>query len=79
MRDHHPGQVEDYTNAFLGMFYLILVMALVVIWGMWGYPVALMICACIHWGIHRLGLRLERHEARIEARIAESRKRRSQT
>ncbi|UWQ17611.1 hypothetical protein [Jannaschia sp. M317] len=63
MGDRQHGEVEDYTNAFLWMFYLILVCALVMIWGIWGYALALSVCAALHWGIKRL----HRHRARVEA------------
>ena len=33
--------VPDYTNAFLAMVWLIAVMGLVVVWGLWGYAAAL--------------------------------------
>ena len=70
MRDDGDfGRVEDYTNAFLGIFYLILVMTLVIVWGAWGYPVALAICAGLHWAIRRLGERSAAREAAWDARV----------
>lgn len=63
------GEVEDYTNAFLGMAYLILVMSLVIVWGVWGYPVALALCAALHWGVRRLGMRRAAAEADWDARV----------
>lgn len=67
--DGRLDRVEDYTNAFLGMFYLILVMVLVLIWGAWGYPMALVICAALHWGIHRFGAYRAAREAAWDARV----------
>ena len=64
------GRVEDYTTAFLGTFYLILVMGLAVIWGVWGYLVALLLCAALHWLIDRFGARRAAAEAEWEARVA---------
>lgn len=56
MSDRRPPQpVPDYTNAFLGMVYLILVMGLMVIWGLWGYLVALATSAALNAGLGRLG------------------------
>ena len=72
MRDDGIGRVEDYTSAFLGAFYLILVMGLVVIWGIWSYAVALAICWALHAGIRRVGLHRARAEAEWEARVAAS-------
>lgn len=68
MRDR--GEVEDYTNAFLGMAYLILVMVLVVVWGAWGYPLALAVCAALHHAIRRLGRRRHAAAADWDARVA---------
>ncbi|GIT91062.1 hypothetical protein JANAI62_15170 [Jannaschia pagri] len=70
MRDDKFGQVEDYTEAFLWMAYLVLVSGLVMIWGLWGYPMALIVCACLHYGIKRLGLHRARVEADWDARVA---------
>ena len=70
MDDDRYGRVEDYTLAFLATFYLILVMALVLIWGVWGYPAALALCAGLHWAIRRLGLRRARAQADWDARVA---------
>lgn len=67
--DGQIDRVEDYTNAFLGMAYLMLVMMLVFVWGVWGYPVALAICAGLHWVIRRLGLRRAAREAAWDARV----------
>ncbi|SDY64800.1 hypothetical protein SAMN05444004_102233 [Jannaschia faecimaris] len=67
--DSQFERVQDYTNAFLGMFYLILVMTLVIIWGVWGYPVSLAICAVMHWGIRRWGQFRAAREAAWEARV----------
>ncbi len=72
MDDHRMGRVEDYTAAFLGMFYLLLVSGLVLVWGIWGYAVALVICAVLHWAILRLGARRAAAEAEWEARVARS-------
>lgn len=62
-------RAENYTTAFLGMFYLTLVFALVVIWGLWGYPVALAICLALHWAIRGWGNRVAAREADWDARV----------
>ncbi|WP_179380157.1 hypothetical protein [Jannaschia marina] len=67
--DDHFDRVQDYTNAFLGMVYLLLVFVLVLIWGVWGYPMALALCAALHWAIHRWGLRRRAREAAWDARV----------
>lgn len=70
MRDQDGFQpVEDYTNAFLGVFYLLLVMTLVVIWGAWGYVVSLALCAGLHWTIRHFSLRRAAREAAWDARV----------
>ncbi|KIT14512.1 hypothetical protein [Jannaschia aquimarina] len=56
MHRHQPDPAPDYTNAFLGISYLILVMALWVIWGIWGYVAALATCWLVHTGIGRLAV-----------------------
>ncbi len=63
------GEVQDYTNAFLGMTYPILVMSLVTVWGVWGYAPALAICATVHLLITRFGLRRAEAEADWDARV----------
>lgn len=80
MRDDNSfDRVEDYTNAFLGMFYLVLVMTLVIVWGVWGYVMALAICGVLHWAIRQLGARRAAREAdwdaRVEAALARRRER----
>lgn len=52
-------RVENYTVPFLWMFYLVLMIALVAVWGVWGYAFALLICAAIHYGISQLAHRLQ--------------------
>ncbi|MBM2577360.1 hypothetical protein JQC91_13710 [Jannaschia sp. Os4] len=52
-RRAHPGIAEDYTAAFLCMAYLLLFMSLITIWGLWGYPVALLICTGLHAALTR--------------------------
>ncbi|MEM8823346.1 MAG: hypothetical protein AAGF30_07035 [Pseudomonadota bacterium] len=64
------GQVENYTTAFLWMFYLVLVVGLVIVWGVWGYVLALAICAGLHVGIAKLAVIRARREAAWEARVA---------
>lgn len=64
------ARAEDYTNAFLGMLYLVLVMGLVVIWGAWGYVAALALCAAVHKGIDWFGARRAAAEADWEERVA---------
>lgn len=79
MRDREIGRVEDYTAAFLGMAYLLGVTGLTIVWGVWGYGVALLICATTHVAIRRFGLRRAAREAewdaRVEAALARARRR----
>ncbi|MEM7641961.1 MAG: hypothetical protein AAF366_05485 [Pseudomonadota bacterium] len=70
MKDHRFGRVEDYTSAFLWMFYLVLVVGLVIVWGVWGYMLALAICVGLHLGIARLAVIRAQREADWEARVA---------
>ena len=70
MRDHKFGQVENYTDAFLATAYLLLVMTLVMIWGLWGYVAALFVCAVLHAAIRHFGLRRAQAEADWDARVA---------
>lgn len=70
MDNERIGQVEDYTNAFLGALYLVLVAGLVLIWGVWGYVVALALCVAIHRVIEIVGTRRARAEAEWDARVA---------
>lgn len=69
MRKDGIGEVENYTDAFLCVAYLLLVMTLVMIWGVWGYVFSLAVCATLHWGIKHLGLRRARAEAAWDARV----------
>jgi hypothetical protein len=79
MRDDGPGQVEDYTEAFLWSAYLVLIVLLVIVWGAMGYLVALACCAGLHWGVTRWSVARARAEAdwnaRVEAAIARARDR----
>jgi uncharacterized membrane protein (DUF106 family) len=72
--DGQIDRVEDYTNAFLGMAYLMLITVLVFVWGVWGYPVALATCAGLHLAIRRWGLwraaQLAAWDARVDAVLA---------
>lgn len=70
MYERKHGRVEDYTGAFLGMVYLLLVFGLVTIWGMLGYAAALGISALIHVAIRRFGDWRARTEAEWDARVA---------
>ncbi|MEM7488244.1 MAG: hypothetical protein AAF390_03870 [Pseudomonadota bacterium] len=70
MKSDGFGQVEDYTSAFLWMFYLVLVVGLVIVWGVWGYVLALAICLGLHVGIARLAVIRARRDAEWEARVA---------
>ena len=70
MRDDRPDRVEDYTDAFLWTSYMILVVALVLIWGTLGYLIALATCAGLHWAITRWSLARARAEADWDARVA---------
>ncbi|CTQ48688.1 hypothetical protein [Jannaschia donghaensis] len=67
--DGRLERVQDYTNAFLGTFYLILLTTLILIWGVWGYPMALAIGAILHLGIRRWSLRRAAAEAAWDARV----------
>ncbi|MEL7184531.1 MAG: hypothetical protein AAFY65_04255 [Pseudomonadota bacterium] len=58
MNKHPIGRVEDYTLPFLCMLYVVLLATLVLIWGVWGYLMALLMCSLAHVGIHRLAERL---------------------
>lgn len=69
MGDRKFGQVEDYTNAFLGVFYMLLVMSLVMIWGLWGYLAALCVCGAMHYGIKHFTNYRDRVEADWDARV----------
>lgn len=71
MRDGDQFQrVQDYTFAFLGMFYLTLMFTLMVIWGVWGYLVSLALCLALHWVLRRWGNRRAAREADWDARVA---------
>lgn len=69
MNGRGTGHVEDYTTAFLGVLYLLVVMTLTLVWGVWGYGVALAACALLHAGIRRLGLYRATREAEWDARV----------
>lgn len=69
MDDDKYQRVQDYTDAFLWMCYLLLVMTLVMIWGVWGYVAALALCAGIHYAIGRFASYRARTEAEWEARV----------
>ncbi|MGB3554603.1 MAG: hypothetical protein WBA25_08190 [Jannaschia sp.] len=69
MDDDRFGRVEDYTDAFLCIAWLLLVSTLVTIWGVWGYPAALALGAALHWVIRVLGIRRARAEAEWDARV----------
>ncbi|MCK0167535.1 hypothetical protein MWU52_08255 [Jannaschia sp. S6380] len=70
MDEHRVSTVEDYTKAFLGMAYPVLLMALIFIWALWAYAAALSVCVALHWTIRRLALRRARAEAAWDARVA---------
>ncbi|MGB3408738.1 MAG: hypothetical protein WBA67_14735 [Jannaschia sp.] len=70
MNERKIGEVENYTDAFLATIYLLLVMSLVMIWGVWGYVAALTACGGLHWLIRHFGLRRERAEADWDARVS---------
>ena len=79
MRGGHPGRVEDYTDAFLALMWLLGITALTLVWGVWGYAAALVLCAAAHAGIRRLArLRAAREaawDARARAAVARGRAR----
>ena len=70
MRERGVGRAEDYTQAFLGMAYLLAVTGLTIAWGVWGYGAALLLCGAAHLGLRRLGTRRAAREAEWEARVA---------
>lgn len=49
-RPSHPTPVEDYTNAFLASFGVIVFMLLFAIWAIWG----LIVAGVISWVADRL-------------------------
>lgn len=49
-RPSHPTPVEDYTNAFLATFGVIVFMVLFAIWAIWG----LIVAGVISWVADRL-------------------------
>ncbi len=49
-RPSHPTPVEDYTNAFLASFGVIVFMVLFAIWAIWG----LIVAGVISWVADRL-------------------------
>ena len=65
-------RVGDYTNAFLGMLYPILLMGLVVIWGSLGYAVALALCGALHLCLGRWSLHRAAREAEWDARVRQA-------
>lgn len=69
MNGRGTGHVEDYTTAFLGVLYLLVVMTLTLVWGVWGYGIALAVCAIGHVCIRRLGLRRAARDAEWDARV----------
>jgi hypothetical protein len=70
MRDDGPQPVQDYTEAFLWSAYMVVILLLVIVWGVWGYLVALACCAGLHWGVTRWSVARARAEADWEARVA---------
>ena len=69
MNDRRIGRVEDCTTAFLGMTYLLVVLSLTLVWGAWGYGVALGACLVLHLAIRRLGRVRAAREAEWDARV----------
>ena len=55
MRDDHPKEVEDYTDAFLATAGGILVVAFWVIAALAGYLWVALTATALNWGINRLG------------------------
>ncbi|MGI9391237.1 MAG: hypothetical protein ACR2O1_14365 [Boseongicola sp.] len=49
-RPSHPTPVEDYTNAFLATFGVIVFMVLFAIWAIWG----LIVAGVVSWVADRL-------------------------
>ena len=50
MRDDHPKEVEDYTNAFLASFGVLVFLFLFAVWAIWG----LLIAGLFSWIADRL-------------------------
>ena len=49
-RPRHPTPVEDYTNAFLASFGVLVFIALFAVWAIWG----LMVAGLVSWIADRL-------------------------
>jgi len=47
------GEVEDYTNPFLCMVWVLLMMGLIAAWAAYGYVQTLCICLFLKWGLDR--------------------------
>ena len=77
--NHHPGQVTDYTEVFLVMAYVVLLMTLVAVWGVWGFAAALLLGGALHLILRQAGRRVEAvrtaRDARAEAAIRRGRAR----
>lgn len=48
MRGHPIGRAPDYTNAFLAMAYVWLMIALITAWAVWGFISALVLSSLAH-------------------------------
>ena len=74
MSERRIGRVEDYTNAFLCVLYPLVVMTLTLLWGVWGYAMALAACGGLHLAIRagerRRAARDAEWDARVEAALA---------
>jgi hypothetical protein len=70
MDDDRHGQAENYTEAFLWTCYLVVVVLLVILWGAYGYIVAVAACGGLHWGVGRFVTYRAAREAEWEARVA---------
>lgn len=46
-------QVEDYTNAFLVSFYVLVLMALITVWAIFTFPAALFAAVCAYIPLSR--------------------------
>lgn len=55
MKNHPVGRAPDYTNAFLAMAFVWMMIALITIWALWGFLVAIVACSFAHaWLAHKL-------------------------
>ena len=60
MKNHPVGRAPDYTNAFLAMAFVWMMIALIAIWAFLGFLMAIVMCSFAHaWLAHKLQKRAE--------------------